>query len=231
MALHILGAFRPVDLFQALQQLFSKGGLVDDPLLHVLADHGITAAFALAVDDFVIGQHGAQLFAPVHRHIDVLGVAVQIQLFEDPLGPLIEIRIAGGDHLVPVIVKTKLLQLMAEGLDVFLCKAFRMMSGGNGILFRRQSEAVVSHGMEDVIALHPLHAADDIRGGIAFRMTGMQADAAGIREHIQRVELGLGKVPHVRTEGLVILPELLPFGFDDFRVINAVHDLSPDPVK
>ena len=62
-------------------------------------------------------------------------------------------------------------------------------------------------------------------------MTGMQADAAGIREHIQRVKLGLGKVPHVRTEGLVILPELLPFGFNDFRVINAVHDLSPDPVK
>ena len=190
-ALHILGAFRPVNLLQAFQQLFRESGLIDDPLLHVLADHGVAAALALAVDDFVIGQHGAQLFTPVDGHVDVLGVSVQVELLENPLGPFIELRIAGGDHLVPVVVKAKLLQLMAEGLDVFLRKAFRMVSGGNGILFRRQAEAVISHGMEDVVALHPLHAADDIRGGIAFRMAGVQADAAGIREHIQRVELGL----------------------------------------
>ena len=104
---------------------------------------------------------------------------------------VVEVRVAGGDHFVPVIVETQLFQLVAEGFDVFLREAFRMMSGGDRILFRRQAEAVVSHGMEDIVALHPLHAADDIRGGIAFRMAGMQAYTAGIGEHVQGVELGL----------------------------------------
>jgi hypothetical protein len=54
-----------------------------------------------------------------------------------------------------------------------------MMPRGHGILLRRQAEGVISHGMEDVIALHPLHPADDIRGGITFGMTGVQAYAAG----------------------------------------------------
>ena len=211
------------------QELLCEGGLVDDPLLHIFTHHGIAAALAPAVDDFVVGEHGAQFFAPVHGHIDILGVTVQIELFEDPLGPLVELRIAGGDHLVPVIVKTKLLQLVAEGLDVFLREAFRMMSGGDRILFRRQAEAVVSHGMEDVIALHPLHAAYDVRGGISFRMAGMQAYAAGIGKHIQRVEFGLAEIPYVCPEGLVLFPVFLPFRFNGFRVINAVHVSSPDP--
>ena len=230
-ALHVLGAFRPVDLLQALQQLLREGGLVDDPLLHVLADHGIAAALAFAVDDLVVGQHGAQLLAPVHGHIDILGVAVQEQLFEDPLGPLVELRIAGGDHLVPVIVEPQLLQLAAEGFDVLLGKAFRMVAGGHGVLFRGQAEGVVPHGMEDVIALHALHAADDVRGGVAFRMAGVQADAARIGEHVQGVELGPGKVPDVRREGLVLLPVFLPFRLNGLRVINAVHASSPDPSK
>ena len=228
-ALHVLRALRPVDLVQAFQQLLGEGGLVDDPLLHVLADHGIAAALALAVDDLVVRQHRAQLFAPVHGHVDVLGVAVQIQLLEDPLGPVVELRIARRDHLVPVVVEAQLLQLAAEGLDVFLREAFRMVPGGNGVLLRRQAERVVAHRMEDVIALHPLHPADDIRRGVALGMAGVQADAAGVGEHVQRVELGFGEIPYVRMEGLVLLPEFLPFRLDHLRVINTVHVVSPDP--
>ena len=222
-ALHVLRALRPVDLVQAFQQLLGEGGLVDDPLLHVLPHHGIAAALALAVDHFVVAQHRPQFFAPVHRHVDILGVAVQVQLLEDPLGPVVELRIARGDHLVPVVVKSQLLQLPAEGPDVFLRKAFRMVSRRHGVLLRRQAEGVVPHRMEHVVALHPLHPAHDIRRRVALGMTGVQAHAAGVGEHVQRVELGLGKIPYVRMEGLVLLPVLLPFFLDHLRVVNAVH--------
>ena len=228
-ALHVLGAFRPVDLVQAFQQLFSEGRLIDDPLLHVFPHHGIAAALALAVDDLVVAQHGPQLFAPVDGHINILGISVQIKLFKYPLGPFIELGVACGDHLAPVIIKAQLPKLPGEGLNIALGEAFRMVSGGNGILFRRQAEAVIAHGMQHIVSLHPFHAADDIRGSISLRMAGVQSDAAWIWKHVQGIELGFGKIPDVCLEGFVLLPVVLPFFLNQFRIVIPFHGMSPVP--
>ena len=74
----------------------------------------------LAVNDLVIGQNGAQFFAPVDRHFNALGIACLVELLEDPLGPLIEIGVGGGNALGPVVVKAQFLQLTGEGFDVLL---------------------------------------------------------------------------------------------------------------
>ena len=230
-ALHVLRALRPVDLLQPFQQLLREGRLVDHPLLHVLPDHRISAAFALPVDHFVVGKHRPQLFAPVYRHVDVLGVSVQEQLFENPLGPFVEFRIAGGDHLAPVVVEPQLLQLFAEGFDVLFREALRMIPGLDGILLRRQAEAVVAHGVQHIVSLHPLHPAHDVRRRVAFRMARVQAHAAGIRKHIQRVKFRFAEVVNVRPERFMIFPVFLPFLFDNLRVVAVFHAHSPDPYK
>ena len=98
-ALYFFCRFRPVDGIKIGQQFFRISRDVDDPLLHVLADDRITASFRLAVNDFIIGQDAAQFFTPVDRHLDTSCITVQEELFEDPLRPLVVIRIGSGNNL------------------------------------------------------------------------------------------------------------------------------------
>ena len=224
-ALDLLGGFGPVDLVQAFQQLFSKGGLIDDPLHHHSLFNGIAAALALSVDDLIVGKHRTQRLAPVHGHLDALGITGFPQLLEDPLGPLVELGIGCGDHLGPVVVKAQLLQLLGEGFDVLLGKAVGMVAGIHGVLLGRQTKAVIAHGMQHVVALHALHAAHDIGGGIALGMACVQAYAGGIGEHIQDIVLGLGEIPHIGGEGVVLLPVLLPFLFNTGVAVNGVFHI------
>ncbi len=102
-ALHFLGGFRPVKIIQAFQQLFCIGSNLHDPLAHRFTDDRIAAALTLAVNDFLIGQHSFQLRAPVDRHISLISQSCLIHLEEDPLCPLVVVRITGTDFSVPVI--------------------------------------------------------------------------------------------------------------------------------
>ena len=98
------------------------------------------------------------------------------------------------------------------------------MAGIHGVLLRRQAEGVITHGVQNVVALHPLHAGDDIRRRVALGMTRVQADAGGIREHIQHIVFGLGEIPHVGVEGIMLLPVLVPLGLNFcVIVIHAEH--------
>ena len=60
-------------------------------------------------------------------------------------------------------------------------------------------------------------------------MSRMKAYAGGIREHVKSVELGLGKVPDIGLESLVLFPEFLPLGLNLFGIVNSFsvfHDYS-----
>ena len=48
--------------------------------------------------------------------------------------------------------------------------------------------------MQDVEALHPLVAADDVGGGVTLGMPHVKPRARRIREHVEAVELGLRRV-------------------------------------
>ena len=218
-ALDLLGGFGPVDLVEALQQLFGKGGLVNDPLHHILLDHRVAAPLGLAVDDLVVGKHRAQLFAPVDRHFNALGIARLVELLENPLGPLIEGGVGGGDHLGPVVVKAQLPELLGEGFDVLLGEAVGMVAGVHGILLGGQAEGIVAHGVQHIVALHPLHAGHDVRCGVALGMARMQAHAGGVGEHIQHIILGLGEIPHIGMEGIVLFPVFMPLFFYSREIV------------
>ena len=226
-ALHFLCGFRPVHLVQTFQKPLGILYDVDDPLAHVLAHNRITAALALAVDDLVVGQNGAQFLAPVDRHFDALRQTAFKQLLEYPLRPFVERRIACRYLAVPVVAEAQHFQLTLKCFDIFQCEAVGIVAGLDRILLRRQTKAVKTHRMEYVVPLHALHAADDVGRRVALRMAGMQAHPRRIREHVQRVKLRFGEVPGIGCECFVFLPYLLPFCLNTLVIVaHKIHPFS-----
>ena len=189
--LHKFRGLGPIDLLKSLEKLLGKRGLIDNPLFHILSDYGEAASLGLTVDDLVVGEHSAELLAPVYRHIDVLCIAVEIELLEYPLSPLVELGIARRDHLAPVVVKAKLLELSRECLYVLLRKSVGVVARVYRILLGGKTEGVVAHRVKDVVALHSLHSRDYVRSGISLGVTCVKSDTRRIREHIKHVILRL----------------------------------------
>ena len=75
-------------------------------MAHWHADDWEATAFGFAVDDLFVSEDGAKLWAIVDWDIVDIGEVMLIHLEEDPLGPLVERWIDGGDFLAPVIGKT-----------------------------------------------------------------------------------------------------------------------------
>ncbi len=185
------GGFGPVDIFKPFQKSFGIFVYVDYPLFHIFADDGITAALGLAVDNFVVGEHGAELLAPVYGRFDVAGKPRFVKLFEYPLRPFKVRGGASGNCLVPVVGQSKHFKLCGKGLYIVLREAFGVVTRLNCILFRGQTEAVEAYGVQNVEALHALHSRKDIRRRIAFGVSDVQTRARGIGEHIQNIIFGL----------------------------------------
>ena len=78
--LHFLERIAPVNRVEIGKQLFGVGGDAEHPLAHRLADDGKAADFAFAIHDFLVGQHGAELFAPPDRLLADVGEALGIAL-------------------------------------------------------------------------------------------------------------------------------------------------------
>ena len=144
----------------------------------------MTAPLALAVNHFLVGQHRAQGRAPIHRHLGDIGQPFFIKLQEDPLGPLIVLRIGGVDLAFPVVRKAQILQLPPEAGDILLRSDAGMGAGLDGVLLRRQAVGVPAHRVQHIKTLHALIASDDVGGGVALRVAHVQSRAAGVGEHV-----------------------------------------------
>ena len=94
-----------------------------------------------------------------------------------------------------------------------------MVTGGNGVLLGGQTEGVIAHGVQHVVALHPLHPGHDVRSRVTLGMARVQTHAGRVREHIQHIILGLGEIPDIRVEGVVFLPVLVPFSFNSSKIV------------
>ena len=62
-----------------------------------------------------------------------------------------------------------------------------MLSGLDGILFRRESESVVTHRVKDIESLETLVACIYVAGDVTERMTYVKTCAGRIRKHIQDI--------------------------------------------
>jgi hypothetical protein len=82
--------------------------------------------------------------------------------------------------------------------------------------------------MEDVVALHALPPRDDVRADVPDRVPDVEAQARGVREHVEDVvlrllgvESGLARVRGAEDAGL--LPAALPLGLDRAVGFRALH--------
>ena len=84
-----------------------------------------------------------------------------------------------------------------------------------GIIFRRQSERVKAHRVQNIIPVHTQKTAVNVRGGIAFRVPHMKPVARRIRKHIQYVGAPVFRKTGIlgRLKSLIFFPIFLPFFF------------------
>ena len=83
-------------------------------------------------------------------------------------------------------------QLAAHVGDVRLGRDPRVLAGLHRVLLGRQAEGVVAHRVQHVVAGHPLVAGVDVGADVAERVADVEPVAAGVREHVEHVELRAG---------------------------------------
>ena len=149
-----------------------------------------------------------------------------MNLQEDPLRPLVELFISGADTATRVVSQAKTTQLATHVGDVLFGVDARVNAGGDGVLFRRKTKAVVSESVENVVALHALEAGEHVRADVSERVANVKASTRGVGEHVENEELfaagnlfGLGQGAS-RVGGVVgafTLPGVLPAGLNTGR--------------
>ena len=95
--LHPLDGLGPIHRLQVVDQPLGIGRDAQHPLPHGHPHHRMPAYLALAVDHFLVGQHGAQGRAPIHRNLRQIGQPLFIELPEDPLRPSHVLGVRGID--------------------------------------------------------------------------------------------------------------------------------------
>ena len=180
---------------------------------------GVTAALALAVDDFFVGEHGAQRRAPVDGHLGEIGETALVELAEDPLGPAHVAGVGGVDLPGPVVIGAERGQLALEGLDVAPGRLARVGARLDRILLGRQPEGVPAHRVQDAEAAHPLVAGDDVGRDVALGVADVEPRTRRVREHVEHVVLGLRRI-ELTAKGRVLPPMGLPAGLDRLRVVR-----------
>ena len=179
---------------------------------------GAAAALTDAVDDLLVGQNDLAAGAVVDGGLLLVGKALLEQLDEDPLRPLIVLGVGGVDLAVPVKGQAQRLELALEAGHILGGDDLGVDVVFQGVVLGRQAEGVPAHGVQDVIAALTLFARDDVQRGVAARMADVQARGGRVRELDQRVEFRLGMVDF-GMEGILVLPDLLPFGLNCFKVV------------
>src|SRR5689334_10100787 len=211
----------PVDERQVLGEPIGIGGDPQHPLAERRAVDGMAAALALAVDDLLVGQHGAEGGAPVDRRGGLVGEPATEELEEDPLGPADIPGIGGVDLPGPVIAEAEHPELALEDRDVARGRRRRMLPGLDRVLLGGEAERVPAHRVEHVVAAHAPGARQDVGGGVPLGMTDVQADAGRVGEHVEDVALGPA-APARGAERPVRVPVVLPARLDLEVVVGHV---------
>ena len=121
-----------------------------------------------------------------------------INLQEDPLGPLKEFWIRGFHRAARIVAQAQHAQLAAHVVDIGHRGGPRVRTGLDGVLFGRQAEGIVAHGVQHVLAQHAVIAGVSISGDITKRVPHVQARTGRVGEHVLHVELFLGQLARTR---------------------------------
>ncbi|OPZ76422.1 MAG: hypothetical protein BWY79_01632 [Actinobacteria bacterium ADurb.Bin444] len=236
-ALHGDDPFGPVFQFvEVIQQAFSVISYAEEPLLELFGFHFGGTALTGTLDDLLIGQHGLARRAPVDRSLLPESEALSVELQEEPLCPLVVLRPAGDNLTVPIDSHAQAAKLAIDGGDGVLGEDGGVFAGLYGDVLRVETEGVVTHGMQDELALVAPEARDHIAHGVVLDVSHVRA-ARRVGEHLQDIggatRLTLLHVLECRighVECLFTRPDRLPLGLDLLRVVAARHRSSSFPL-
>ena len=127
----------------------------------------------------------------------------------------------GVDDAVPVEGEAHAAELAGEFFNVSVGQLTGMDARLDGGILGGQTEGVKANGEQDVVALHPSLAADDLQTRVGLDVAHVHTHARGVGELYEAVELGLVTVI-LGTEDFGVVPTLLPFCFNGGKIV--LHD-------
>ena len=183
-ALHLLDRLRPINFGQIGQQPLSIGRDTEIPLAQpLLADRLVTAP-TIALLHLFIGQNSLAGGAPPLIGLGLIGQALPEQQAKQPLGPAVIGRICGVDLPRPVVGAGQELHLPPVGIGKNAGALLRMNGMIDGIVFRGQAEGIPAHGVEHIVAAHPLKAGINAGGDVVTAVAHRQSRPGRVREEI-----------------------------------------------
>ena len=160
----------PINIVQIFQQAISVSRDLQCPLAHWDTVNWEATTLRLTVDDFFVGNNRSTIVirGPVNHDFIFVCQALLVQLFEDPLRPLVVLMVSRVNLTWPVIWQTKCLHLAAEVLNVLCRHDTWILTRLDCVLFSRQTERVESHWVQNIEPLHTLHTWNDISCRVTF---------------------------------------------------------------
>ncbi len=213
-----LDALRIIHKIQVVDQTLRVVRNLQHPLRFYPAHDLAAAALADTVDDLFVRKHALAGSTPVDGHFLLVREPVLEKLQKDPLRPFVIIRVRRVDLARPVERQTDGLKLLLEARHILLRHDGRVHMVFNRVVFARQAERIPTDRVQHVVTLHPAFARDDVHGRVGTRMPYVEPLPGGVWELDQRVVFRLGGVVGgMKNAGL--LPPLLPFLFNRFRIV------------
>ena len=223
-----LGNLHPLNVIQTVQiinQLVCVLRNFQHPLTLHLANYRAATALAHTIDNLLVGKTTFTGSTPVNRHLRLVGKSCFEQFQENPLGPLVIIRIRRVDFSLPVKGITKGLQLCFETCHIILRYFFGMYFIFNGVILCRQSKRIPSHRIQYVVALHPALPCHNIKSRVGTRMSYVKSLSGWIRKFYQSIVLRLAVIIRC-LKCFFLFPDFLPFLFNFFWIITLTHVLT-----
>ncbi len=176
---------------------------------------------AAAFDHLLIREHRLVDGIPV----DDAGLLVRDAFFEqtgeEPLVPLVVIRIAGGELARPVEREAEAFQLRLHVGDVVVRPARRRHLVRHRRVLGGKSECIPAHRLQHVVSAHPVVPGENVADGIVPDVPHVQLPR-GVGEHAQAIELLPGGV-FFDAEGALALPVILGFALYRQRIVSVLH--------
>ena len=216
-ALECLGGVRPaVKFVDVVKQPRGHGRILEEPaVLDRLLDNFGIAAPAAAIVHLLVGEDSVVL-APVDGARRAVSPSILEEQQEQPLGPLVVVRLEGTDFAIPVVGDSHALERRLAGLDVLQRPVPRMQLVLDGRVFSGQTECIPPERMEDVISPHHAISRKGIANTVVTEVTHMNV-ARRVGEHLEDVVFA------VRCRGRGVescrLPPTLPLGLNRLGVV------------
>ena len=169
-----LRTLRPVDPVEIREEALGVRCDSEEPLLEeALLDLRATT-LARAGDHLLVREHGLVVRAPVHGRRPPIRQSALEQLEENPLRPLVILRISGRQLVPPIDHQPRALQLPAEVCDVARNQLARVNTDFECVILRVDAKCVKAHRLENRVPLKPLESSIDVIAREREKVADMQ---------------------------------------------------------